>query len=132
MNRLILLFIIVGMIVLTAFFMTQRSLGSVNDSSSAYESTTTRSSAGVNLPTSVLSLGFGTLGSVIVTGPNSGIINFYDGTTTTSHADSATTTIAIFPSGMATGTYTFDAKYVKGLIIETSGLNATATVTWKK
>lgn len=127
---------IVGMIILTSLMLTQKSFGSVNDSSAAYESTTTRSAVlGVPLTSpTTLSLGFGTLGSVIITGANTGITYIYDATSTNAHSDYVgTTTLAIIPASMAAGTYVFDVKYTRGLVIETiGGLVASSTITWKK
>lgn len=97
-----------------------------------YHSTTTRTVAGIALTSpTVLNTGPGALGSVVITGAGTGVINVYDGTTTTSHSDSATTTIATIPASAAAGTYTFDALYYKGLIIEIVGSAATSTITYR-
>lgn len=133
-NRVISLAIIVGMIVLTALFLTQMSFASVNDSSASYQSTTTRSAfngAALASP-SVLSTGFGTLGSVIITGAGTGIINLYDATSTAAHSDYATTTLASFPASTAAGDYVFDVEYKRGLVVEIIGTVGTSTITWKR
>ncbi len=112
----------------------QKTYGSINDSSSSYESTTTRTAVtGVALTSlTTLSVGFGTLGSVTITGAGTGIVNLYDGTTTSNHSDSATTTLASFPASTAAGTYVFDSRYNKGLVVEIIGTVGTSTITWKK
>lgn len=99
-----------------------------------YYSTTTRAAvtgsplAGVT----ILRVGVGSLGSVVITGANTGIINIYDGTTTLGHADSATNTLATFPASTAAGTYTLDIGYTKGLIIDIpAGLAPTSTITYR-
>lgn len=105
--------------------------GSVSQGSS-YHSTTTRAFNGTALTNlSLLQLGPGDLGSVVITGAGTGVINIYDATTTGPHSDSATTTIASFPASTAAGTYTFDAQYYKGLIIEIIGSAATSTITYR-
>lgn len=105
--------------------------GSVSQGSS-YHSTTTRAFNGNAIANGqLLQLGPGDLGSVVITGAGTGVINIYDGTTTAAHTDSATTTIASFPASTTAGTYTFDAQYYKGLIIETVGSVATSTITYR-
>lgn len=74
----------------------------------------------------------GALGSVIVTGANTGVINFYDGTTTSAHSDYATTTLFVIPASLVAGTYTVDARFTRGLIFElVSGLMPTTTITYR-
>ena len=96
-----------------------------------YHSTTTRSVAGLVIGTPyMIQSGQGALGSVIITGIASGIMNFYDATSTQTNFG-ATTTLAMFPTNAATGTYTFDAIYQRGLLIETVGNVATSTITYR-
>lgn len=130
-NRIVTLGIIVGMIILTATLITQRSYGSVNDASASYEATTTRSHDGTALTSRTLSQGFGTLGSVVVVGTG-GAVTFYDATTTSNHSDHATTSIANLPTSLSVGTYTFDIKYTRGLVMVVDSGVGTSTVTWKK
>lgn len=113
--------------------------GSVNDSSAAYESTTTRASfdgtaiTATGAAPKTLSVGFGTLGSVVITGASAGTIDLYDATTTGAHSDYVgTTTLASFPLSTVAGTYTFDVQYKKGLMLVLSGTTGTSTITWKK
>ena len=136
-DRLITLGIIIGMIFLTAMFsvgfFTQTAKGSVEFTGAAYQSTTTRPVSGVALTSpTVLSLGQGVFGSVVITGAATGVINIYDGTTTASHSNRATTTLATFPASTAAGTYVFDVQYLDGLIYEVVGTVGTSTITWKK
>jgi hypothetical protein len=108
---------------------------SLADSSQAYESTTTRTAI-TGVPYTQLtyiSQGFGTLGSVVITGANTGVINIYDATSTVTNTQLGTTTLAVIPASMAAGTYTFDVRYNRGLVIEVvGGLAPTSTITWKK
>lgn len=138
-DRIVNLGMIVGMIILTALFLTQRSFGSINDISSAYEATTTRASFDGTAMTATgaspktLSVGQGTLGSVVIVGASAGTIDLYDATTTGPHSDyTGTTTLASFPFSSTVGTYTFDVKYTHGLMLVLSGTTGTTTITWKK
>lgn len=85
----------------------------------------------------LIKTGTGALGSVIITGANTGIINFYNATTSNVSArtgNTATSTIllASFPASAAAGTYTFDVVYTTGLLVELeSGLMATSTITYR-
>ena len=100
---------------------------------SEYQSTTTRSAILGAPYTQITPIATGAcvLGSVIITGAGTGVINIYDGTTTTSHADHATKTLAVFPASTAAGTYTFDLNCFKGLIIEVTGSAPTSTITFR-
>ena len=137
-NRIITLAIVAGLVVFALVLNSTRVMGSVNDSSNGYEATSTREAFnGVAIVATganpkVLSLGFGTLGSVVITGAAAGTYNFYDATSTVQHSDYATTTIASIPVSAAAGTYTFDAKYTRGLVLEIIGTVGTSTITWKK
>lgn len=136
-NRVITLAIVAGLVLFAMVMNSRMVSGSVNDSSASYQSTTTRTAvlgAALASPTT-LSLGFGTLGSVIITGAsgaNTGIINLYDATSTVQHSDYATTTLASFPAQAAAGTYVFDVEYKRGLVVEIIGTVGTSTITWKK
>lgn len=100
-----------------------------------YQGTTTTSM--LTASTTVVYIGSGVLGSVVVTVPQLGTGSFflYDGTTTTSHPDWSTTTLASFTSGSTAGTYTFDMSVRKGLIFEYKGSASqmsSSTVTFKQ
>ena len=78
--------------------------------------------------------GNGALGSVTITGAGAGSLLFYDATTTdiTKRTGAlATSTIASIPVSAAAGTYTFDARFSKGLIVEMVGSSPTTTITWR-
>lgn len=77
-----------------------------------------------------------TLGSVVITGANTGIIDFYNATTTskllrTGQASTSTIHIASIPASLVAGTYTFDVKAPNGLLMVSSGLIPTSTITWR-
>lgn len=61
-----------------------------------------------------------TFGGVLVStvGAAGGTFDLYDGTTTQSHPDTATTTIAHFASNTAVGYYPFDITLRYGLVID--------------
>lgn len=109
-----------------------QALGSITQGNE-YFSTTTRSAvSGVELTNlKVLKIGPGSLGSVVITGAGTGIINLYDATSTVTNAEWATTSLAVFPASAAAGTYTFDAVFSKGLLFEEVGSVASSTITWR-
>lgn len=108
-------------------------LGSVGGS--PYNATST---AGIYaLADIVLQEGYGTLGSVIVTGANTTAFEIYNATTTDKNkrtGQKATSSIfmAAIPASLAVGTYTFDTVFTDGLLIDvtTAGTGST-TITWK-
>lgn len=79
----------------------------------------------------------GSLAQVTITGANTGIIRFWDATTTDSTQRAAvyassTLLIATIPASAAAGTYTFDATFDCGLIYELQGgLAPTSTIMWR-
>lgn len=103
---------------------------------SDYVATTTRESlSGVAMVTKSLTptgqLTNGVFGAFVITGANTGIVNFYDATTTGPHSDHATTTLASFPASTAANTYTFDAAYHRGLLVEIIGTVSTSTILYR-
>lgn len=100
-----------------------------------YMSTTTRSFNGTALTNfTVLRNIPGALGSVVITGANTGILRIHDATTTNAllRTNTATTTLADFPASTAAGTYTFDVVANYGLVYEiVSGNAPTSTITWR-
>lgn len=94
-------------------------------------STTTRDHAGTALTSRVLKTGPGALSSIQITGANTGIINFYDATSTVTNSEWATTTLASIPASAAAEGFVFNASFVKGLYVEVVGLAPTSTITWK-
>lgn len=99
-----------------------------------YYATTTP--LGLGATTATIKLGYGQLGSVVVTGPKTGNFQLYDATTSNISARTgqlATTTILIadFPNGTATSTYQLDVTLKYGLLYVGSGSVATGTITYK-
>ncbi len=142
-DRVIQIGTVIALIVLFSLFLSVKSgnkiFGSISDSSSSYESTTTRTSfdgtaiTATGASPKTLSVGFGSLGSVVLTGTSAGDITLYDATTSGAHSDYVgTTTLASIPASAAAGTYIFDVKYTKGLMLVLSGTIGTSTITWKK
>ena len=110
-------------------------LGSVQQSGE-YSSTSTGGNL-VATPQELLVNGPATLGSVVITGANTGVIHFYNATTTdiTKRTDTTTPTssliVASIPASTAAGTYTFDVKAPIGLLMEIIGTSPTSTITYR-
>jgi hypothetical protein len=85
--------------------------------------------------TAVLSTNPATLGSLIITGANTGKLTIYNSTTTDATkralATSSLPVLASAPSSLAAGTYTFDLIATNGLIYDWSGNISTSTLTWR-
>lgn len=104
----------------------------------SYNSTTTPNVAGSLI---LLKTGFGTLGSVIVTGPRVGNFQLINATTSdvnkrTGKLATSTLLIADFPqttpgNATSTGTHTYDVAFTDGLLFVGSGSVSTTTITWK-
>lgn len=115
-------------------------LGSVSVTSEYIATSTAQSSAYGALITGdkYLVTGKGTLGSVVILGANTGIINIYNATTSSilkraSTKATSTILIASIPASMAAGTYTFDVQFTDGLFIDlVSGIMPTTTVTYRR
>lgn len=81
--------------------------------------------------------GAGVLGTVVITGANTGVVNFYDATTTnvslrTGNKATSTILIASFPASAAAGTYVFDDGVNDGIYIDlVSGTMPTTTVLYR-
>jgi len=110
-----------------------KGIGSVMQSGEYHATTTSQG----RFPSSVvLQSGYGTLGSVIITGATTGIINLYDATTTdvtkrTGNTATSTLYIATLPASTAAGTYTFDTSFYTGLLVEIIGTTPTTTITYR-
>lgn len=80
---------------------------------------------------------YGSFGSIIITGANTGVINIYNATTTnvslrTGNTPTSTILLTSIPANAATGTYTFDAQYTVGLYLDlVSGVMPTSTITYR-
>jgi len=98
----------------------------------AFGATTTVSVLGKGL----VKTGQGSLGSVVITGANTGILNFYDATTSnvnkrTGNKATSTILLASIPASLAAGTYTFDIAFYTGLFVSQKGTAPTSTVTFR-
>ncbi len=85
----------------------------------------------------IIKTGSGTLSAVVIMGANTGVMNFYNATTTnilarTGNTSTSSVLIASFPASIAAGTYTLDAEFNAGLLLELwSGNMATSTVVYR-
>ena len=85
----------------------------------------------------VLKTSWGTFGSVVVTGANTGVVNFYNATTSditkrTNNKATTTLLIASLPTSLVAGTYTFDAIFTSGLLLELeNGIMPTTTILYR-
>ena len=84
----------------------------------------------------VIASGPKAFGSVVITGANTGTLNFYNATTSnvlarTGQKATSTILVASFPGSTAAGTYTFDIEVTDGLYIDIIGLAATSTITYR-
>lgn len=78
---------------------------------------------------SVLKSSTGSLGSVIVASSSAATFTVWNATSTT---DVASTSPVRFVASPANGTYTFDAVFDRGIIVENpTGANGSYTVTWR-
>lgn len=79
----------------------------------------------------------GSLAQVTITGANTGIVRFWNATTTnvnlrTGNVSSSTIHLVDIPASAAANTYTFDLAFGCGLIYElVGGLAPTSTITWR-
>ena len=113
-------------------------IGSVSQGS-AYNATSTASGEvfGAFTGDQLLKTGWGVLGSVVVSGAETGIVNFYNATTSNVEArtgNTTTSTILMFsmPASLAAGTYTVDSVFTTGLLVELeSGVMPTTTITYR-
>ena len=93
----------------------------------------TQPANGFSGTTQVIKPGAGMLGPVIISSTTIGRISFFDATTSnaTARAITATDTIAVMAPSLAAGTYTFDADFSVGLIVQTSAdFNGAYTITY--
>lgn len=81
--------------------------------------------------------GQGVFGSLVITGANTGVLNFYDATTTnvnarTGQTPTSTILMASIPASATAGTYTFDVLFKHGLLMDlVSGEMPTTTLTYR-
>jgi len=112
-------------------------LGSI-DGEAGYQATTTcpTGCGGGFTGLGLVKTGGGMLGSVVVTGYNTGRFALYNATTSdvnrrTGNKATSTILIADFPLGTGTTTYPFDVNFTDGLLISGSGNLPTSTITYK-
>ena len=85
----------------------------------------------------LIKTGAGSLAQITITGANTGVVNFYDATTSnvllrTGQKATSTILITSLPASLVAGTYTFDAAYGFGLLLELeAGLMPTTTITYR-
>lgn len=78
----------------------------------------------------------GVLDTVVITGASTGVINFYDATTTNAslrfpQATSSQKVIAQIPASAAAQPYHFNVAFSQGLISEVIGSTPTSTITYR-
>lgn len=99
-----------------------------------YYATTTDSTWSSPDGTKILKNGYGVLGSVTIPTATAGTLTFYDGTTTGSHVNYATTSLGTFPTSATAGSYHLDVNFQRGLIAVWSSTAlgvSSSTITWK-
>lgn len=107
--------------------------GSVSQGSEYQGTTTTQGSW---LSDGQVKTSNGALGSVVVTGANTGVINIYDATTSdptkrAASLSSSTILVASIPTNAVAGTYTFDRLLFYGLLVNIVGTVPTTTITFR-
>lgn len=136
MNKIFNTIIVLGLVVIGvgvySYDRVPNKLGSVVQSGE-YQATSTYTKLGVpafSTTQTLISNSNGALGSVVILGAVAGPMRFMNATSTT---DVSSTTIAVFPSSIAAGTYVLDVAVTRGLIVETlSGLVPTSTITYRQ
>ncbi len=103
---------------------------------SDYQATSTNGNPGSPVD-AVLQSVPGTLGSVIITGANTGVIQIFDATTSnvalrTGQTASSTLLLAYIPASTAAGTYAFDRNVYNGIYLNVTGLAPTTTITYRQ
>lgn len=118
-------------------FHTKDVLGSVGQGAE-YQSTTTINANGIaNVATRLIKGGYGSLGTVVITGANTGQVVFYDATTSDATKRSAAQAsssieIADLPPSLVAGNYIFDVAYGRGLLVSVlTGSVPTSTITYR-
>lgn len=139
MKQNILIALCVVIIVLIGFLLNKEPVLQGVSQSNEYNATSTASNAvyGAITNDKLIKTGWGALGSVIITGANTGIVNFYNATTsdiTKRTGNTATTSLLItsIPINLTAGTYVFDTIFTNGLLLELeSGNMPTTTITYR-
>jgi hypothetical protein len=133
-NIIIGLTLLVGLLTgYVASFSQDTVLGSVVDGQ-AYTATSTKDQLGNSISDyKVLKSSGGVYGAFVITGANAGIVFVYDATTTdaTQRTNTATTTIASYPTNLVAGEYPCECSFGYGLLIDYGSGIATGTISWK-
>ena len=110
--------LLIGIIIGGIWFRPDTSLGSVNVTGEYYATSTAGGTVyGATITgDNLIRTGQGTLGSVVITGANTGIVNIYNATTSnvtkrTGQPATSTILLASFPASVAAGTHTFGAGF---------------------
>ncbi len=134
---------IVGAMFITALALAyvlsvQQAHGSTPSEASDYIATSTAAngSAGAFTSSRALKFNTGSFGSYVITGANTGIVNFYDATTTnvllrTNNTATSSILLASFPASATVGTYVIDAALKYGLYVEITGSAPTSTISYR-
>jgi len=81
----------------------------------------------------LIKTGRGTLGSIIINTAGTGNTVFYDATTTNANlrvkATSSLTVLGVIDASQAAGTYTYDIRFIDGLLEVNNGAMGTTTIT---
>jgi hypothetical protein len=115
----------------------EKELGNVGNEPYVATSTAQNTVYGAFSADRLIKTGWGTLGSVTISGANTGVVNFYNATTTdvtkrTGNIATSSLLIASLPASLAAGTYDFNAVFTTGLYIDLdTGIMPTTTVTYK-
>lgn len=123
-------------------FLNQQAFGSVSVTSEYYATSTGEGVSGGDSALGSFSYdrriknGPGVIGQITITGLSSGIMHFYDATTSKISERAATkSTSSIFmlsvPASTTAGTYVFDAIFEDGLYVDTFGKTPTSTITYR-
>ena len=131
-----------ALVILGIVYLFVSNIGKVNAGvgmGEAYMSTTTTNVvSGTFDGSEVLQTGQGTFGGITITGANTGWLLILDATTTNAlkRAPSMSTTsitLADIAPSIAAGTYTFDAEFKYGLLVQRLvGAGPTSTIMWKR
>jgi hypothetical protein len=136
----LILLVLAGLYFITST--SHRALGSVTDGNNYYSTSTadtlnsTLAQTSFRGTTVLLKSGGGALAQVTVASTTIGKIAFYNGTTTNAtlrnNAVFPTSTIAVIGASPTAGTYTYDAVFGVGLIVETTAdFNGSYTITYR-
>lgn len=143
MNKIIItLLIVLALGVLTNFVLVLKpnksstSVSGVTQGNDYAFSTSTAGSSvyGARTVGGLLKTGFGSIGEITITGANTGVVNFYNATTSnvslrTGNKATSTLLIASLPASLAAGTYTLNAGFTDGLLmVVVEGTLPTSTI----